>query len=73
MKTIIVSGYPATFYFRVKKELPTFTYACEVRQKILLRQFKNQNVYSPCHGYDEYVIFAIEKFGNEVEVWHLES
>lgn len=80
MKTIIVMDYPQTFGFKVRKDLPFFDndedVYCEVRQEILLRQFKRQNIYSPCHGYNEYVVSIVEPFDNGTisgEIWHLSS
>lgn len=71
MKRITVVGYPDTFSFNVRKELPLFNNEyCEIRQEILLRQFKRQNIYSPCHLYVDYVIEEIEVIDNE-EFWHL--
>lgn len=62
MKTIIINHYPATFTFKVRKELPVFEDYCEVREEILLRQLRKQKIYSPCHSYTEYVIEMVETF-----------
>jgi hypothetical protein len=61
MKRIVIEHYPATFIFDVRKELPEFEYGCKVRQEILLRQLKRQNIDSPCHAYSDYVIEHVEK------------
>jgi hypothetical protein len=72
MKQIIVSEYPKTFYFKVKKELPTFDYACKVRGEILLRQLKKQNIDCGIHHPSDFIVEVIEQYDN-VEIWHLGS
>ena len=62
MKTIIINHYPATFTFKVRKELPEFEDYCEIREEILHRQLRKQKIYSPCHSYSEYIVEAIETF-----------
>ncbi len=62
MKTIIINDYPATFTFKVRKELPEFTFDCPVRNAILHYQLRKQQIDSPCHGYSEYGVDAIEVF-----------
>ena len=71
-KNITIQEYPATFYFDVRKDLPDFDDYCKVRQEILLRQFKRQNIDSPCHGYNEYVISMVEPILGG-EIWILSS
>jgi hypothetical protein len=71
-KRIIIQDYPATFHFDVRKDLPDFDDYCKVRQEILLRQFKKQNIDSPCHGYNEYVIEMVEPIFDG-EIWILGS
>jgi hypothetical protein len=66
-KRIIIQDYPATFFFDVRKELPEFNDSCDVRQEILLRQLKRQNIDSPCHSYNEYVVEMVEPIlGGEI-------
>lgn len=72
MKTIIIETYPAPMTFKVKKELPEFTFNCPVRNKILLYQLKKQKVNSPCHGYSEYGVDCITTFDGG-EVWEIGS
>lgn len=72
MKIIIINDYPATFTFKVRKELPEFNDYCEIRQEILLRQFRKQKIYSPCHSYVEYAIEMVETFDGGEE-WILGS
>lgn len=71
-KRIIIHDYPATFYFDVRKDLPEFNEFCPVRQKILLRQLKRQNIDSPCHSYNDYVIEMVEPYYNG-EIWIIGS
>lgn len=69
---ITVLGYPDTFSFITRKELPDFEYGCEVRRSILVKKMKELGVDSPCHGYDEYVVELVEKkYGQEY--WQLGS
>ena len=72
MKQIIVSVYPETFYFKVKKELPVFDYACKVREEILHRQLKRQNINCGIHHPTDFIVEVIES-GNNYEIWHLGS
>ena len=66
-KRIIIQDYPATFFFDVRKDLPEFDEQCEVRDKILLRQLRRQNIDSPCHSYNEYVVEMVEPIlGGEI-------
>lgn len=72
MKTITVLDYPQTFSFKVKKELPTFEYGCEERRRILIRQMKRQDIFSPCHLYTDYVVEEVISNGTQ-EYWRLGS
>jgi hypothetical protein len=66
-KRIIIQDYPATFFFDVRKDLPEFDEQCEVRDEILLRQLRRQNIDSPCHSYNEYVVEMVEPIlGGEI-------
>lgn len=69
---ITVVGYPDTFSFITRQDLPKFKYGCLVRQSILVKKMRELNVYSPSHGYDEYVVENVEKkYGQEF--WYLGS
>jgi len=72
MKTIIIEHYPTTMTFKVRKELPEFTFNCPVRNEILHRQLKKQKVDSPCHSYSDYGVDCIESFDGG-EVWEIGS
>lgn len=72
MKTIIIQHYPANMTFKVKKELPEFTFNCPVRNKILLYQLKKQQIDSPCHSYSDYGVDCIEVFDGG-EIWEIGS
>jgi hypothetical protein len=72
MKTIIITDYPANFTFKVRKDLPAFDEYCEVRQEILLRQLRRQNIDSPCHAYTDYGIDEVITFDGG-EQWILGS
>jgi len=71
-KQILILDYPTNMTFQVRKDLPEFDEYCEVRQEILLRQFKRQNIDSPCHGYNEYVIEAVVPM-KDSEIWIIGS
>ena len=82
MKTIIIQDYPTDMCFKVRKELPEFTFNCPVRNKILHYQLKKQKVDSPCHAYSDYGVEFIEqnnvynevtdKF-EDIEYWEIGS
>jgi len=71
-KQIIILDYPSNMTFQVRKELPEFNDSCDVRQEILLRQLKRQNIDSPCHSYSEYVIEDVIPM-KECEMWIIGS
>lgn len=69
---IVVEIYPATFVFQVEEPLPPFKYGCKVRRKILIKEMNLQNIDSPCHAYEDYIVESIEKIPVG-ERWHLGS
>ncbi len=70
---ITVVGYPSTFSFVVDKPLPAFKYGCEVRRKLLQEAMELQQIESPFHEYDDYVVEEIDVTPNGDEHWHLGS
>lgn len=72
MKTIQINHYPATFSFKVRKDLPEFQFNCPVRNKILLYQLKKQRIDSPCHSYEDYGVDIVIPTETG-EIWELGS
>ena len=69
---ITVVGYPDTFSFITRKDLPNFKFDCPVRRKILHKKMNELQIDSPCHLYSDYGIDRIEKkYGQEF--WYLGS
>ena len=72
---ITICEYPQTFTFKTKKVLPPFTYGCKIRTMLAEQAMKRHKIYSPCHGYNEYVVEIVITAGlppNE-EYWYLGS
>jgi hypothetical protein len=81
---IIVMDYPQTFEFETKLEFPKFQgmklivskqtdiKRCKKRQELLLAELNKQDIHSPTHAYEDYVIENVHKmpFG---ELWYLGS
>jgi hypothetical protein len=69
---ITVVGYPDTFSFITRQELPEFDWNCPVRRKILHKKLKELNVDSPYHSWTDYgVDEVVKKYGQEF--WYLGS
>jgi len=69
---IQILGYPQTFSFKTTKKLPKFKDACPVRGKLLVKEMELQDIDSPSHSYDEYVVELIETT-KDGEIWSLGS
>jgi hypothetical protein len=70
MKTIFID-YPTMFHFTTDKTFETF----EERDEYLHQVLKENNVDSPNHDYDDYVVEAVEPIGKkgEREYWCIGS
>lgn len=75
MTTITICDYPQTFSFKTKKELPPFQYGCEIRTKLAQQAMKRHNIYSPCHGWNEYIVEVVDVDTENTnhEYWQLGS
>jgi hypothetical protein len=75
MKTITICHYPQTFSFKTKKELPPFEYGCQIRTKLAEQAMRRHNIYSPSHGYDEYIVETVDinTENPNHELWYLGS
>ena len=71
--TITVVDYPSSFNFITDKPLPEFYYGCEVRTKLLHEAMESQQIESPCHAYDDYIVEAIDIKPNGSEDWQIGS
>jgi hypothetical protein len=74
MKQILIKDYPADMLFKVKNELPEFTYSCPVRNKILHRQIRNEiMVEQLSHYVNQYIVESIEVTEQGNEIWYIGS
>ena len=73
-KTIKVDGYPAHFSFEVDIDLPEFDEerGCSLRTHIVHQEMYAQNIDSPCHMYEDFVVESVEIVSGG-EVWGLGS
>ena len=71
-KKIKTDGYPQHFEFETGVKLPKFKCGCKVRGELLLSQLNEQDVHSPLHAYEDYVVEKITKTEGG-EIWHLGS
>jgi hypothetical protein len=80
IKTITVLDYPANFSFKIRTNLPPIKMSrsasvienCDVRNKLLHRHMREQNIYSPCHMWTDYVVEDVETT-KDGEIWQLGS
>lgn len=70
--TIKINTYPANITFSTTVVLPTFSYGCEARGKLLVAALKRKNIDSPIHDYGDYTVEFIERVGN-TEIWEIGS
>jgi hypothetical protein len=69
---ITVVGYPDTFSFITRQELPEFEWNCPVRRKILHKKMRELDINSPYHAWTDYgVDEVVKKYGQEF--WYLGS
>jgi hypothetical protein len=69
---ITVVGYPDTFSFITRQELPEFEWDCPVRRKILHKKMRELDINSPYHAWTDYGLEqVVKKYGQEF--WYLGS
>jgi hypothetical protein len=67
--TTVFIDYPTQFSFRTKKQ-----FANDMERTTYLHSvLKRNNVPSPCHGYNEYVVEFIETISEGYEFWFIGS
>lgn len=68
MKTIIID-YPTDFVFRTKIDFVSDEQRTEHLRKIL----RKNNVPSPMHEYNDYVVEIVEDFDSDTQFWGIGS
>jgi len=72
-KTITIHGYPCSFGFETNAVLPKFEYGCPTRTELVQSAMRKQNINSPYHHYDDYIVEIVQCLGNGDELWRLGS